>query len=95
MGIVEETANTAQSMKEQANELQQQVQVFKIHKTGEAPSVKREAPRTREAGSVKREASESRTKHASRTTLHAGKPVGAIVQKDQGHHGADDGFEEF
>ena len=89
VGVVEETANTAQSMKEQANDLQRHVQVFKVNKTGEAPSVKREAPR------VKREASESRTKHASRTTLHAGKPVGATVQHGQGQHGSDDGFEEF
>ncbi len=97
VGVVEETANAAQSMKDQASDLQQQVQAFKINKTGEAP-------RTREAGRVKHEASESRTKHASRTTLallsqrsglHAGNPVGATVQHDQGHHGPDDGFEEF
>jgi methyl-accepting chemotaxis protein len=96
VGAVEETANTAQSMKEQANELQRQVQAFKINKTGEAPSVKPASPRgEREAPSVKREAPESRTKHASRTTLHAGKPVGATAQHGQGPHGSDNGFEEF
>jgi methyl-accepting chemotaxis protein len=95
VGVVEQTANVAQAMRDQASQLQQQVQAFKINETCESPSVKREALRTREAGSVKREASESRTKHASRTTLYAGKPVGATVQHDQGHHGSNDSFGEF
>jgi methyl-accepting chemotaxis protein len=108
VGVVEETASAAQAMRDQADELQRQVQVFKI-------------PGTSESLHVKRDASGSETNDASRTTRHAStkfvareagrpttpkkpvaatrlvpkEPVGAAVGNDQGHHGLDEGFEEF
>ena len=62
--LVEETTSASQSMKEQAQELMRQVEVFKVNGTGEASHVKREAHTSRGA-------SDSAIKYASRTTLHA------------------------
>ncbi|MCP9447898.1 MAG: methyl-accepting chemotaxis protein [Nitrospira sp.] len=82
--LVEETAGAAQSMKEQTRGLLQRVAVFKIPGTGEASCEKRSG----------REGSESSTKHASRTTLQAAEPAGAVadrppaVQMGNGRHTA-------
>jgi len=97
VGIVEETANTAQSMKDQANELQQQVQVFKIagHHAERMPATPSPTgkpmvrPVAHEGGRI------ASKKSAVGSAPGRKVPVGAILQKDQGHHGADDGFEEF
>ncbi|MBH0201226.1 MAG: PAS domain-containing protein [Nitrospira sp.] len=102
VGVVEETANAAQSMHEQAGALQQQVQVFKVAKghyaepmlmrhpcmplTG-APTIK---PVTREVG----HAVMSRKQVVAPPSVQK-EPVGAAVRNDKAHHAVEETFEEF
>jgi methyl-accepting chemotaxis protein len=98
VGIVEETANTAQSMKEQANELQQQVQAFKIsqgHQVERVPVLPSRTvtpivrPVAHEGGRTTSKKSAAATT-AARTAL-----VGTTGGSDKKHQGHGDTFEEF
>ena len=98
VGVVEQTANVAQAMRDQASQLQQQVQVFKIspgHQAERVPVLPSHTvtpmvrPVAHEGGRTTSKKSAAATPIA-RTVL-----VGATAKKDRGHHGLDDSFEEF
>ncbi|MGZ8405562.1 MAG: methyl-accepting chemotaxis protein [Nitrospira sp.] len=99
VGVVEETANAAQSMQDQASELQQQVQAFKIaegHHAERVPVIPSRAVKPMVRPVAHEEGGRTEPKKSAASSALARKvPVGAIVQKDHGRHGSDDGFEEF
>ncbi|MGB4066828.1 MAG: methyl-accepting chemotaxis protein [Nitrospira sp.] len=96
VGVVEETANAAQSMQDQARELLQQVQAFKIAPGRHAEPVS-VMPSTVKpmVRSVAHEGGRSAKNSAMASALARKVPVGETVQHNQGHHGPNDSFEEF
>ncbi len=98
VGVVENTASAAQSMRGQASKLQNQVQAFKISRGHQAervpglPSATVKSP-DRLAGHT---GGRSAPKKVSATAPSLRKePLGAVVGNDKGHQGHGDTFEEF
>ena len=100
VGVVENTANVAQSMRDQASQLHQQVQAFKISHSHQAKRVP-VMPSQTVSPMVKSVAHEGgRTasrKSASRTPVAQNVPVGTTTGgSKKEHHGVvGEGFEEF
>ncbi|MEQ1848729.1 MAG: methyl-accepting chemotaxis protein, partial [Nitrospira sp.] len=99
VGVVENTANVAQSMRDQASQLHQQVQAFKISHSHQAKRVP-VMPSQTVSPMVKSVAHEGgRTasrKSASRTPVAQNVPVGTTGGSKKEHHGVvGEGFEEF
>jgi methyl-accepting chemotaxis protein len=98
VGVVEQTANVAQAMRDQASQLQQQVQVFKISQGHQAERVPVLPSRTVTpmVRPVAHEGGRTTSKKSvAATPVARTVPVGATVQHDQRHHGSNDSFEEF
>ena len=98
VSVVEETAHAAQSMMDQASELQKHVQVFKIDPARHGvslpvmPSVTVKPIAKRVARDGGRTA--SRTSGAVAPTVRQ-EPVGAAAGNNKGYPAVEDGFEEF